>query len=431
MSETRLANIRKPIKLAPDQSKLEQNTRWHTLQCELVTPMYGGGVESTKVDEKMPIRVTSIRGQLRFWWRLLAKQKWYKGKSNTDIRKLEFALWGGMNDGEEGGQASKVSLKVTDVPSEKVINNHLVSYEKFPKLRYVLFPAYKETNPNLQPHKLLLPRKSGQDISWQLHFAFEPSASEEQKQQVVDTLQWWANFGGLGFRTRRGLGAIYISECESYPKICEILAPKDVEEFDCKLVQKSETSSDSLKVLETTISRLADFRQKAGIGRNPGQEANRPGRSRWPEPDALRRIYRKHADLHEPTHPARNIFPRALFGLPIIFDFGPSAGKGDPHQKTMLQSTKGERYASPLILRPTYAGTNQKGEKLWQASALLLPYERLKSMEVEIDDKHYPIWKAGTAKHIQPIRDNPQNGDNNTGEDNNDPLQAFLIYFAK
>ncbi len=49
--------------------------QWHSLKCRLVTPMYGGGVTSTVVDTDMPIRVTGIRGQLRFWWRLLAQVK--------------------------------------------------------------------------------------------------------------------------------------------------------------------------------------------------------------------------------------------------------------------------------------------------------------------------------------------------------------------
>ena len=41
------------------------------VKCELMTPMYGGGVEPGKVDRAMPIRPSAIRGQLRFWWRLL------------------------------------------------------------------------------------------------------------------------------------------------------------------------------------------------------------------------------------------------------------------------------------------------------------------------------------------------------------------------
>ena len=83
---------------------------WHTLHCELITPMYGGGVVSTKVDEHMPIRASSIRGQLRFWWRLLAKHKW----PITNIAQAETQLWGGMGKGDDDGEASKVLLRVVN-----------------------------------------------------------------------------------------------------------------------------------------------------------------------------------------------------------------------------------------------------------------------------------------------------------------------------
>jgi CRISPR-associated protein Cmr1 len=38
-------------------------------QISLITPLFGGGVEAGKPDETLPIRGTSIRGQLQFWWR--------------------------------------------------------------------------------------------------------------------------------------------------------------------------------------------------------------------------------------------------------------------------------------------------------------------------------------------------------------------------
>ncbi|AKG18397.1 hypothetical protein AAX09_02130 [Moraxella bovoculi] len=77
---------------------------WHTLNCELITPMYGGGVESTVVDRHMPIRTSSIRGNLRFWWRLLAKHKW----KLDDIATKEKDIWGGMGNSDDEGKAGKV-----------------------------------------------------------------------------------------------------------------------------------------------------------------------------------------------------------------------------------------------------------------------------------------------------------------------------------
>lgn len=56
----RIPNINVP------SEKPENKLLWHSLNCELITPMYGGGIESTKVDKDMPIRASSIRGNLRF-----------------------------------------------------------------------------------------------------------------------------------------------------------------------------------------------------------------------------------------------------------------------------------------------------------------------------------------------------------------------------
>lgn len=402
--------LRDPNIPAPSSDELspDNNLKWHTLHCELITPMYGGGVESTKVDEKMPIRVSSIRGQLRFWWRLLAKYQW----KIEDIAKAETNLWGGMNHGGDDGKASKVLLKVTNFPTAQKVKSNLVSYEEFKNLRYVLFPAYNETDKSLKPHELL----KADGIEWDLQFAFLPSITPDQIDQVRITLQWWANFGGLGFRSRKGLGAFYVSECQDFPKISESLSSDDVAKANCQLVQRAVTPN-PLTALETAIRKLADFRQSPNVGRNLGQQANRPGRSRFPEPDALRRIQRNlgYDRNHEPVHPAGNIFPRAVFGLPINYQ-----SRSERAINVMLQPTEGERLASPLILRPVYAG-EQNGQKQWKPSALVLPYEHILDMTVRIGRDNYPIWQKDKTQDIRPIAENG----------GGDPLQAFLTYFAK
>lgn len=409
----------------PSLDNLAPAVQWHTLNCELITPMYGGGVISTKVDEKMPIRASAIRGQLRFWWRLLAKHKWNLGNDKT-IRQAEFKLWGGMNDGDADGQAGQVLLKVANAPNENTIRNKLVSYDfydndKYSNLKYVLFPAHNETNPDLKPHKLL----KADGITWQLQFAFSPTLPQDKQKQVIETLQWWANFGGLGFRSRKGLGAVYVSQSPDYPQIAQRLTETQIQQAGCKLVARQDNSTDAVDTLKTAVEKLRSFRQGCGVGRNyvngfrNGKSAKIEKRSRWPEPDALRRIYKRHAPNHAPVHPAGNVFARAVFGLPILFDFGASSRQGDPSVKTMLEPSGGERLASPLILRPIYAG-ERNGQKQWRAAALVLPYEHILEMSVKVDGGEYPIWKQDTAEHIRPIHENG----------GIDPLQAFLTYFV-
>ncbi|MBR0248932.1 MAG: type III-B CRISPR module RAMP protein Cmr1, partial [Synergistaceae bacterium] len=41
-----------------------------SLRITVSTPMAGGGVEAGIVDTQRPVRVPSIRGHLRYWWRM-------------------------------------------------------------------------------------------------------------------------------------------------------------------------------------------------------------------------------------------------------------------------------------------------------------------------------------------------------------------------
>ena len=399
----------------PSLTAVEPVLKWHTLSCELVTPMYGGGVKSVVVDEQMPIRASSIRGQLRFWWRLLAKNKWQLG-SDKEIQKQEFALWGGMGLGGDDGTASQVFLKVFDVPSSNKIRQSLIDYDdsSLSQLKYVLFPAYNETDLALQPHRLLKP-----EISWKLAFAFSPLLAKDntKKDQVIETLKWWASFGGLGFRSHKGLGSVRVTESSDYPQIAQIPSLEEIAEANCHLIQRNPTSS-ALSALQSAVGKLSEFRQAPGVGRNPGQQRNRPGRSRWPEPDALRRIQNTHHEDHAPEHLAGNVFPRAVFGMPILFPF---VGRGEPSGDNTVSPAQGERLASPLILRAVYDGEDQKGITQWRPSALVLPYQHILDMKVTVGRNEYPVWKGDTAEHTRPISENG----------GLDPIQAFLTYFVK
>ena len=56
-----------PCPGTPQQRSAGTDTR--TYHIRLITPLFGGGVEPGEYDLAFPIRETSIRGQLRFWWR--------------------------------------------------------------------------------------------------------------------------------------------------------------------------------------------------------------------------------------------------------------------------------------------------------------------------------------------------------------------------
>lgn len=347
----------------PMEKLPESKEAWQEIYCELVTPLHGGGVVARESDEKLPVRVTAIRGQLRFWWRLLAQQKW--NLSGKSLREAEFRLWGGI--GEEAA-ASLVFLRVQI--QNKLQEASLSDYAG--PLGYALFTA-RATQTGLPEMKL---GKEG--LQWIVQWRLSEKANETDKQQVLETVRWWVNFGGVGARTRRGCGAFVVKD-SSNPVFKQPLSVDEVMQAGCKLVLRPSTNH-ALAAWKEAVQRLRDFRQGKEVGRNPSSDIKKPaGRSRWSEPDEIRRITRTHSDRHKPEHPAGDLFARGVFGMPIIFHF---VG-GDEPADTTLQPKCKERMASPLIIRPVWDG---KGG--FQAAALSLPLDKVLNVSVELLEKN-------------------------------------------
>ncbi|MCI5144231.1 MAG: type III-B CRISPR module RAMP protein Cmr1, partial [Candidatus Electrothrix sp. AR3] len=106
-----------------EQAEEQKKDTWHSYQIELITPIFGGGIKAGEPDTKMPVRTSAIRGQLRYWWRFLAKQEnedWSKKKLFEEERKI----WGGM--AEPGKDySSKVLIKIEAV--------HAISPKEYPE----------------------------------------------------------------------------------------------------------------------------------------------------------------------------------------------------------------------------------------------------------------------------------------------------------
>ena len=139
---------------------------WKEYECTLITPMYGGGVEPGKVDRDMPVRASAIRGQLRFWWRLLHGADW----SPEHLFTEESALWGGISRGS-GPQASRVSLRVQATPIKDDQLKFKNQIGGFPS--YALIPGRKA------PPKLLNPC-----YKFKLFLHFATAVERTQRDQI-------------------------------------------------------------------------------------------------------------------------------------------------------------------------------------------------------------------------------------------------------
>lgn len=352
------------------------------LTCRFISPVFGGGVDPKKPDEITPVRVPSIRGQLRFWWRAT-----HADLSLGELRKKECEIFGGVHGDKP--VVSALSLQVTKQPKAPQRLEVFVRGDAFklaPRisdaLAYGAFPL--RGTDAAKTHDLL--------SVYADHFDLELSFPAEHRKEIERALWAWLHFGGLGGRTRRGFGAIEQVEQDKgtgwkLPSIQEgwptgnrrndigwaVLGARQD-----SVIRARNSYNNGRDAQEALLGLLRRMRQ-GDQGRKPNKP--RPGRSYWPEPDAIRAIFTMIGGRHgTPIHdPRLDKFPRAMFGAPIIFHFKTEPGEREPPDSTLvpvlndrpLRERALNRLSSSLILRP-HAGQGGR----YEALALRLDHPR-------------------------------------------------------
>lgn len=358
---------------------------------KLITPLFGGGVTPDECDPVTVVSGKNVRGQLRFWWRATRG-----GAFDGDLAKMKAAedeLWGAtaQKGKSERGQ-SKVAIEVVTLKSgKKFIVKQNNSRTKQPEeiqisdlkspYGYVAFPLRERPNGAVSD-----------GVEFSLTLRYDKLKLKKEQIEGIEAALWaWETFGGVGARTRRGFGALQLIEhsVDGQNISVPLASAHDVEawlqkrldkyvssgKFPVQVPHLSSKASENLNVWlkiaspypsaesawRYLIEKLKEFRQS----RNTGKERNHPGRSRWNEPEAIRMLTGQRLPRHLPPNSGKknpvpntpNFFPRAVFGLPIVFHFKdgndkkPYSANLDP-QKTILNINDKERLASPLILKP-------------------------------------------------------------------------------
>lgn len=356
---------------------------------ELITPLFGGGVEPGTADFITVIRGSGIRGHMRFWWRACCGGQ-FKGDLRA-MKRAEDRLWGAASIAGNPSP-SQVQIQVEINESGNLVHPYVVVAGKpgkdgkpRPRLqaKETVAPAYAAFP--LQPSEAeIRTRGNGMEtkgVVEKVRFTLTIIFPQSERGEVEAALWAWETLGGIGARTRRGFGALRNLDASLPPAntvhqfvqnglqqyVTEGAWPVGVPHLVRSPRMKiTAVHPNARLVWEHLIKRLKDFRQK-----RPGPP-NDPGRTVWPEPDAVRRLTGQHLDKgvngetvrHQPVHSAGNKFPRAVFGLPIIFHFkdmnrsnliDPTA---DPRDTT-LRGKDHDRFSSPLILRPLACANGQ------------------------------------------------------------------------
>ncbi|AVP98226.1 type III-B CRISPR module RAMP protein Cmr1 [Ahniella affigens] len=350
------------------------------LDCELITPMYGGGTVTRTVDLGLPFRPTAIRGQLRFWWRLLRRLDAKTSKETPEQRfQAERAIWGGLGDAETLAK-SRVLVRLIKMPSlternlqpaqEKQVNKagKLVPRWAAGVNDYALFPAQEQSedkDDKVPAASVLMP---GPTTVLRVTLVgalkgegkFEEVRTED-RQEIERAIRWWATFGGFGGRTRRGAGAIAAQLDGKH--VC--VTAEEVAQQGLAL-HLGPTEDNAEAAWNFALKAMKEYRHGAKIGKSP-----------WPEADSIRDLTNQTG--RSSRHPARIAFPRAAFGLPIITHFKDQK-LGDPVDTELKPSGDDrERMASPIILRPIALTPGT-----FRAGLLCLPADHLKSLSLDL-----------------------------------------------
>lgn len=352
----RQAPQRSPAPVSRDENKLTSDERTY----RFLTPVFGGGVrveseQSWKKlgDPRTPVRVPSIRGQLRFWWRACNPQRCRMSKQ---LFAEEAKIFGSTSE------PSPLRLSVLEAPGKARDVHVYVPKDRFRVVHeqhgraYGAFPL-RDTGQGTDHG--VLHEYAG---DWTLALSYPAVLAAD-----IEAAFWaWAHFGGLGGRTRRGFGAIgevrrgtgellpIDAGWQRYVTGLEVPWPHLPAFSTRRLLTKSGDWKTGAQAQEALLVAMRRLRQ-GEIGRRPQPDdvsGKRPGRSYWPEPDAIRGMLEVRSRDHAKPVTAVAAFPRAVFGMPIIFDFKDDS---DPPKTTLLPSVDGKtkgRLASPLILRP-------------------------------------------------------------------------------
>ena len=175
----------------PAEAPQDEHVRVFTVRA--LTPIYKGGADPAGVDLDLPFRGPSIRGVLRVWWRATSELR------DTDaLRAAEQALFGGVfSIGKDSRPvASKLIVHVRESSSKP-------SARRPVGLDYALWVD-----------------KDGVGVRYHedAQATLTIRGPRAQAQAIDRALRAWLLVGGIGSRSRRGLGAVWTDEAVLVPR---------------------------------------------------------------------------------------------------------------------------------------------------------------------------------------------------------------------
>jgi len=170
----------------------------------ITTPMFCSGADQQAAELRLP----SIKGALRFWWRALM---WGRVNGVEDLQRKEAALFGASD--QSHGQ-SKVRLQWAAAPPELQVSPPEQwrdgKLQGAHYLGYGVMAAFASKKNNTKPGQLKRPMIPSGVFTLECRLA--PTLDNDQRAQFRNALILLGTVGGLGSKSRKGFGSLTLTE---------------------------------------------------------------------------------------------------------------------------------------------------------------------------------------------------------------------------
>ena len=296
-----------------------------TYQIDIITPCFCGGAEPEKHAE---IRAPSIRGQLRWWFRVLGG---FKSLAHLPLPKQESLIFGLTAGDEETAGKLAVRVHPRGLKSTRKDGQEL-GHANFTDSAFLTFPVQSREKQGIKTDY------AGRGViegAFELTLLWrgEPSfAADLQALAVV-----FGNLGSLGFRARRAMGALAFQQ---QPPL----------KFSDAIVRFNTSHALDIRSLPSVsakgaISSLGGWLKSCRAHGRSGQNRD--------EQDGAYFAYAKndHDIGYDMSDTANAPAFRPALGLPIIQRTQRATNNWEWAWNVQKRKNEG-RFASPVILRP-------------------------------------------------------------------------------
>jgi CRISPR-associated protein Cmr1 len=291
---------------------------------EIITPCFCGGAQPEKEAE---IRPASIRGQLRWWFRVLGGFK--SLAPGMSLREQEHYLFGSAA-GEEGA-AGRIALRVHAIDLKGgVYDGQELGHPNFSPSGFLTFPIQSRE----QGGRKTTYAGRGAVLSGKFLLELIWRGEKDLKGSLEGLLGIFGNLGSLGFRSRRAMGALRIENPAAPLEKC-------FEAF---------SSPQSIVVKALPCSSAAHGISQLGGWLKRCRAHGRSGQNTPEMQSPYFQFAKRDHDIGYGISGAADAFRPAL-GLPII----QRTASGTNHWEWEYDAQRHKpfgRFASPVILRP-------------------------------------------------------------------------------